>query len=365
MITYIVELAVILLCGDIVKPNSSKRGRIVYVWLMFLMLVFISGFRAFTVGTDTQSYVRLYNTISYIDLINNRFQIGFMIYLKLLSYISKAPEFLVFVSSCICIGSVCFFVYKKSKDPMISLFLYITLGFYFSQMNIMRQDLALAVTLIGFYFLVDEKYVKSVVWLVLGVTLHSVAIVEFLPFFLILFFGKRRDADKTVLTARFTFGCALLVSVIGFAGYSIVMIVVNRVLPSYAIYFNSAWSDANYSASFWNSLVAGVFLVAGVLSFKKSALNRKQQIAIIMVGCNLVFSVLSMRMEVWNRIASMFGIYIALLWVPEFVAQLKIPNNRRIIKGCICAGSFLYMMVTLIFRPEWVKVVPYINRLFM
>ena len=152
-------------------------------------------------------------------------------------------------------------------------------------------------------------------------------------------------------------------AIIGFAGYSIIMAIAMRLFPSYAYYFNnSRWSDSNYNAALFNTLISAVFAIAGACVFGNKKLNNTQRFAAIMIGFSIIFNVLSMRMEIWNRLAGMFGIYTNLLWVSEFSSEIQSVKNRWILNSCIILFALAYMLIVLIYRPEWTQVVPYMVR---
>ena len=109
-------------------------------------------------------------------------------------------------------------------------------------------------------------------------------------------------------------------------------------------------------------LISVVFALAGACVFRSKELNSTQRFAAIMIGFSIVFNVLSMRMEIWSRIAGMFSIYTYLLWVPEFTSEIHSVRNRWILNSSIALLALAYMLIVLIFRPEWTLVVPYMVR---
>ena len=54
---YWILVALVFLIGVPIQPHLSKFRTRIYLWLIFIMLLIVSGFRAFTVGTDTKTYV--------------------------------------------------------------------------------------------------------------------------------------------------------------------------------------------------------------------------------------------------------------------------------------------------------------------
>ena len=154
---YWILVALVFFAGVPIQPHLSKPRTKIYLWIVFIMLLVVSGFRAFSVGADTKVYVNIFYNIRNINLMKGRFEIGFLKYVEILHHISENAGILLIVSSAICIGAVCIFTYKFSKNPMLSMMLYILLGAYFSQMNVMRQAIALSLMEVSFMVLLKNN----------------------------------------------------------------------------------------------------------------------------------------------------------------------------------------------------------------
>lgn len=362
MTIYLVQAFWIVFLGLLIHPNRSDRRKKEYLILVFLLLAIVSSIRAYSVGADTRNYVGMFNNVQYIGILNTRIEMGFMTYLKFLHIFSDNPRIMLFTSSFICVGVACLFTFFYSKDSIMSMLLYLLMGAYFSQMNVMRQALAVALTEVSFMLMLSNKRdlkrkLVAALLIFLASSVHTIALVAFVPYVLLL------RGNNTLEDINLTVGKALLLSfalaIIGFVGYSLIMRIASLVFPQYAYYFNSTWSDANYNASLFAVLISVVFALAGACIFKNKELNGTRRFAVIMIGFSIIFNVLSMRMEIWSRLTGVFSIYTYLLWVPEFTSEIDSIRNRRILNSCIAMFALAYMLVILIFRPEWTLVVPY------
>ena len=117
--------------------------------------------------------------------------------------------------------------------------------------------------------------------------------------------------------------------------YSVIMAVAIKLHTTYAGYFRGEWSDANYNASLFTTLIKLSFAIVGAIVFRDKKLNKNQRFAAIMLSLTIIFDVLSMCMEIWGRIAGMFGIYIYLLWVAEVTSEIRSAKNRVILNTAI------------------------------
>lgn len=361
---YWILVAGIFLISIPIQPCRSKTKNAIYLWIVFILLFAISGFRAFSVGADTQTYANLFHRIQYISNDDSRYESGFLTYIRVLNRITDNPGILLIASSMICIGAVCYFAYKLSENAPLSILLYILMGSYFSQMNVMRQALALSITEIAFLILIlkgnhfREKVISAGL-IVLATTFHSGAGIAFIPYILLITSTLRMCFFST---AKKMLKVTIIVAVGSFIGYSLIMALASSIAPAYAGYFSGTWSDSNYNAALFNTLIPLTFAIAGATILGDELLNRKQQFAAIMISFSIVFNTLSMRMEIWNRMAGMFNIYTYLLWTPEFVCRIKKAKSRGVILILIVTFSALYMWMVLTFRPEWSRAVPYAIR---
>lgn len=180
----------------------------------------------------------------------------------------------------------------------------------------------------------------------------------FIPWILIVYSEAKID-EYSSFTAGKMLKNTLIIAGISFILYSVIMALTIKILPQYAGYFKGEWSDSNYNASLFNTLIQLVFAVVGVIVFRNEELNKNQKFAAIMLSLTIILDVLSMRMEIWGRIAGMFGIYTYLLWVPEVASEIYSAKNRVILNTAIILFSAAYMLIVLVFRPEWTLVVPY------
>ena len=168
--------------------------------------------------------------------------------------------------------------------------------------------------------------------------------------------------DESRLSIRYAVLRTLLLAVLVFVGYSVVMRLTMAVFPMYINYLYGTWSDSNYFASLLKTLINIVFLIVGAIVLRGRRLTYSQRFSIIMLGLSIIFQVLSMRMEIWGRIAGLFSIYVYLMWVPDFLDEINLKRNRWIVECAVVFFSYIYMIIVLVFRPEWNLVVPYVVR---
>ncbi len=363
MTIYIILLFFLLILGLGLHPTVSIRRRKEFIWIAFIAMLIVSGFRDVSVGTDTKTYVSLFNNIGYYNVVASRYEIGFLYYLKLLHIISQNPGFLIFVTSTICIGATCIFIYRHSEDPMLSVLLYVVLKGFFFQMTGMRQAIATSLVMLAFSAIIYNRSPKSIIkaifLILIAATFHNMAVAAFIPLILWLYSSKEKSVE---INAAKTLGTTVILSGIVFIFYPLIMRIVGMIAPQYTHYFSGIWSDSNYVASLFKMLIQLIFLTVGLIFIKNQNHTVEMKLSVMMVSISVIIGVLSMRMEIWGRLTGMFSIYTSVLWAPAFTEGIPDFHNRRILKTSIFLFSFAYMLVTFIFRPEWDGVVPYLFR---
>ena len=202
-----------------------------------------------------------------------------------------------------------------------------------------------------------RRVVISALLILFAASFHTIAVVAFAPWLLLIQQGQ--NEEETKLSIQRVVIRTLSLAVIAFVGYSTVMSMAIAIFPSYSGYFDSIWSDSNHFASLFQTLINVVFLIVGAIFLRGRKMTYAQRFSVIMLGLSILFRVVSMRMEIWDRIARFFEIYIYLMWVPEFTDEIQLETNRWIVETAVVGFSFIYMLIVLVYRPEWTRVVPY------
>lgn len=359
MKVYMLMTMILLFVGVVLKPEHSNRRKKYYILFSFVLLFVISAFRDYSVGIDTKTYVNLYSIVDKVNIINGRWEPGFIALLKMLRNFSRNPASLLFVSSGICVGCTCLYVKKFSKDATMAIVLYVLLRSYFFQMNVMRQMLAVALCLLAFTFLIQGRKIFASSFILLAASMHTVAILAFLPYTMWIF---RNTGFMAKITPRKAIKWIIFILLGVYVAYPMIVNMVGWAFPKYVGYFTSQWSDTNYFAALINTMMEVVFLIGGAHYFGNKKLDDIEWFALIMLICSITFYALSMRMEIWSKVAIMFRIYTSLLWTPAFIYNIQNGKRRFFMKGLIIGFSWLYLMVVFLYRPEWDGVIPYAFR---
>lgn len=149
-----------------VKRIKFKRNRLnkIFIVLLFLVMTCFAGFRSSVVGTDTGGYAGHFEDASFEDkdlgtgLAMLTEEPGFYYLEKVLSGLSNDYVWLLTGIAAV----FCFFalrsISRNSAMPALSLFVFITLGYYTFVFNAARQGLAMAIYMTAIPFLIQKRF---------------------------------------------------------------------------------------------------------------------------------------------------------------------------------------------------------------
>lgn len=180
-------------CLSHIKGIYSKR---VFLAVCLLQLSLIIGLRD-GVGADFYSYLKIYNYINGVRQYQYTYlplEFGY----ELLNKICGWAGLPYWGLNLVCAFITDFFLVKAIKefkcDPYLSVFLYISLFFFYHSMNQVRQGMAMTIGLYALSQLSKMRIGRFLTFLILALSFHTVA-AAYLPLF---FLRKQRVGTKTV-----------------------------------------------------------------------------------------------------------------------------------------------------------------------
>lgn len=173
----------ILLCLLVSVINGLKNNKTILYSLLIIML-FLAVFRDSSIGTDTEVYIDIFNYSKNIK--GGLFESGEYIFGYITYFCSKYLNLICYYI--IIYGTYLFaigcFVKKFSTNWGLSIFIFITCGFYTQSFNIMRQFWALGVSLIGVHYLLNKQSAKFWLYLIISTFIHGSASILSILYFI-------------------------------------------------------------------------------------------------------------------------------------------------------------------------------------
>ena len=175
--------AMLILAGYQKKLGASKS---VFCGFVFVIWTVIIGLRHPSMGHDLRyglsfGYWGMYDVIgrssweSVLEDIFMNYERGYVIYNKLLYYISDDAQILLFISAVITMAALTWLIYKYSKFPILSVIIYLALPVFMIAFSGIRQGVAIAITIFSFKFVKEKKLIPFVLIVLLASQFHASA----------------------------------------------------------------------------------------------------------------------------------------------------------------------------------------------
>ncbi|MDD3323442.1 MAG: EpsG family protein [Paludibacter sp.] len=344
--------------------NKIKKIRFFYVFISGLILFLIVALRSDKIGNDTIPYLRFYENILRLESLkhlNSRFEPGFVYFNKILCFFLPFKQGILIGSSFFIFFSYFYFIYKESKSVWLSIYLFITLRYFYSTMNTIRHDLAVSILFFAYIFLVEKKTVKFVLSVLLASSFHSIAI--FFLFAYPLIYLKFN---------RFNIGITLAIFLFVYINFTNSIEFVISFFGKYDGYLASVYFRENLLASFFIlginiSILVFMFYVIKFsvkknnITYLKQLSNSKITESDLMLNITFIgtmISFLALKANILGRLSSLFITFI-IVYIPNCLFMLKNSRERLIYTFAIMIATFTYHTIIFIFRPEWNYVIPY------
>ncbi len=235
---YIINLIMLFVWRIVFEKFKGKEKAVeLSIKITIFQMIFIAGLRDISVGTDTLTYSYIFDSAGTLDLrglVKYYIETGYMIWNKLIHLLTHNYQFLLIANITVTLLAVKRYIQKYSKDQFFSLFLFITIGYFMSAMNIMRQFLALSLILFVYDFYIERKYLKTLVLSILAAMFHLSAV--FILFVLLIHAILYRSKLASIKKIRCIFFC--MASCV----FLIIICNAENVLPVLYEMFNLKWN---------------------------------------------------------------------------------------------------------------------------
>lgn len=332
--------------------NSENKNKFTIADFVVLLLIIVVAAIRYYVGADYESYYKLYNNITQFS-IQQIWENNSVIAFNLLMYFTKKViqfDYGIFLTTSVIIYPIIYiFMLKKSENPIQSLMLFFTLGFFNTTLNIIKQAIAMSIMLIATDNLNQKRIIRFVLLALLATLFHETAIIIAI---LLIIIKNIRPSQKM-----------LLVSII----IGIILLLLFTYLPNilhYIPFIETEKSSVYFSNQNlgYNSTMLAKIGVAGYLIFnviityiiisnKEEIINQNKdnQLYINMLLVAIPFNIIALKQRYLIRITFYFTIILIVL-LPTLFKQLKNRQSRKVyilLISCmiICLfldGIFLY-----------------------
>lgn len=352
------------------EDNSSKLSKVLtfifkYRVLIIFAMVFLSTFKAMSVGADSPNYVAYYESLlhnkelRFKSYIGSKFEFGYTFIYSIFAMMNIPFRVILFLTSLFISIVLVLFVNKISTNRFMSIILYVALGVFAQSLNLVRQIIAMGFLLLAIMNLLDKKWLPACLLIVAGALFHISILCSLVVVPLIYI----KPNWKIVLGA-------FLITIVG----SFVLPEVLRVLEYftpldyYTRYFVK-WTHFIHDSNLLNTLYScgliALFIVLWIAKFKLLKLDENEMkiydfflLIFLFVPLFRIAGIIVRMPELFNRLNMNFFIALLVL-IPLFVKGLKF-NKKLFIAANISVYvvAFVYMYYLYAIKLSC-EVVPY------
>lgn len=177
------------------SPLNQYKLETLFCNFAYLLMILLAMFRGDSVGADTAKYINDYqemSLMSFSDIFEDYAGYeGYYLLSKIFSLIG-IPYFVWFgFIEFMLIWSLSRYINKFSKDRLYSIILFVTTGLFMFSLAGLKQTLGLAIMMHAFMDLVDKKYIRSALFVLIAYFTHPVSLLSLLAFIIYILRNKK------------------------------------------------------------------------------------------------------------------------------------------------------------------------------
>lgn len=336
MLWYLVICALMLYPYAIARAGSLSGRKTKHIALMnaCLILWFFMAFRGLRVGVDTKHYAyvfsqfdeipfsQVFTAVTYANESESwafDFEPGYRLANKLLSLFFTSPQAITVFNSTVIMVLWYFLIKRDSPNFLLSVWLFITLGIYQTEMNVTRNAIAILMVYNAFPYLRRRELPKFLAACLFASLFHVAALV-LLPVYFLVWGVELKPKGMALLV--------LASCVLGFV-FPLISPVISAMVPArFAKYLQG--NNEKLGSLIVGVLNGGFFLLTLWLIPRK---NRKriftrERLGVVLLTINLCFFGLNIGLGDASRMAALFGPYLVIL-IPRMLTLIENRARRR------------------------------------
>ncbi len=348
MFQYIALLLILLSLLYVFNPRAlaktSNTSKFAYFSSCGLLML-LSALKASTVGNDTPEYVRIFEISPELELGLSRYEYGYILYNKLLYYISSSPQIVFICTSLFVFAGFSRFFWKYSEMPWLSVLFFFLMGEYAFVMSALRQSIALTILLFAFESIYYKKYILFIAFTLFASAFHVSALL-----FLICL-----PLSFINLNSRFII-LFIFISIISLTLFGDILDIALSYVTAYQRYVDGVYFEGETRmASLLQLLLSVIILIIGYSSFRKGKGINSLMVVVHVIAVYLY--ILCMKVNLIDRFAIYFSVF-SLVFLPNAINNMHIDRKKIAVYTFVLYYSF-YVGIALVYRPNWNNIYPY------
>ncbi len=316
---YFTILAVFVFALLAVHTNSVNKNALLnkqratkgWLFCVAITLICVSGLR-YSVGTDFSAYYKILKTSSWLQTwtrIKEVNEPGFSLLAQILKWFTDDGAVFIFITSAFTIGVILFITYKYTDKYLFVSLLIVFVGILDGSFNGIRQYFAAAIICLGHRYILDKKFWKYLLCVLIAFLFHSSAIVMIIPYFIL----RNKISLKNI-------AIMIIGSVILLYNYEFIFSFVEN-LKNDTIDTNSAY--ASNQVNILRVLANITPAIFCLFIYSTSKLDKEQTFYVNVLILYALLSIIGMNSPYLSRV----NIYLSVL-LPLAMGKLIVFNNK-------------------------------------
>lgn len=329
----------------------------IYSFFILLFLLFFSTLRFPKYDTDTYNYFRLFDEINssfYQVKFTLKPECGYIAFNKIIGYFTTNHQIFLLLINIFVLCTIFKFLNKYSKNVWFSVLLFVFLGYFDSTMTLIRFNIALAITLFSYQYLLEKKFFNFLFCVFIASLFHLSAWIFTISYIFILCKNKLLSNQKYFLFLLSLFILFFFIDYLihAFLGF----------FQFYSSYENNKTFGVQSSMKL--APILEFLTILSITIFAHILLKKRQQqsnIDILFFYLALIacyFTMLSFIFTPIGRIGKYFSIGTIVL-IPNLISTIPNIRNNVILKISVIMICVLRYFIIAYFRPEWYQIYPY------
>lgn len=308
----------LLLC----EWKKSRRNDIIFMVVTTLAMILMASLRAGSVGVDYKVYQDYFQTVCqnnfgflFTDANLYRVEVGYSVLNFVISRFTSDTRIFMAAVAVLTIGLRAIAIYRYSSSRWISVYVYVTFGFFTYALCTLRQEIAISILLFAIPALQNRKPIPYALIVVLAATFHK-SVLILLPVYFIAHLALNWK------TLTFYGSCTLFALLFS---WPIIKFVTKYVYTYYAP--GQAGDYYLDGRDFNTALIPLVLFLAAVLLRKRILERDPRNIVLLNFICySAVLFTLTLKHFVFQRIALIF-LPAALFLIPEIINSVAASGS--------------------------------------
>ncbi len=308
---------------ELIKKGWEKKFCVVVCAEMILF----AGFRALTIGADTSTYLNAltyYKSLPQGEILSAKlvypfdFEIGYFFLTKLCAYLNFSSTMFLLLIATMTYVPLITFVYKYSKNPLISVLVYFAFGLFAYSVGLFRQMIALSICLCAVPYIRKRKLIQYLLLCAFASLFHLSALIM-IPFYFLNYLDLRKNKTKFYI----------LVIVLEILCFIFARSIIIEILKNFKLY--AGYEGGKYDVqggSYFNLIFLNILLFLGMFVVVPRV-DKFDTICVKGIAVACIIQSCSYAMGIMGRLVCYYSIYEMIL-IP-LVAE-NLVKEKSIVK---------------------------------